>query len=414
MILPEWYEPINDNEDPNRSDSTKFHFQTAVMDGLYNVLDFAQEEHIDVTLAFWGTRSNTFLLPEKWPGWMMGPSNYEEWAENISVCLHYLLEKKHYTCIKEVTPVNEPDWSFVKKDGDRTALYIQMCTILDGRLRREGLRNKIRLSLSDNSDSGTGTHHFLAASIQGLANEADIFNSHTYIFGYETPNSRILRWERENVRLTHSVGKKHFVGEYGSNQTVGATIQRDIDRYERGILMARIVINLLNAGACGGSYWSLLDQYYSKGEAMAHNNMQQLGLWRHLKEEYAKDAIYTHLHEDYQIRPQYYALGLLFHTITKGSRVFPIESGSEWIAATALKDGKSQWHYIMANPTDKEKEIQMLNPYMKGNKSFHIYLYQESSLPADDSMITTSDEIKTERGQMVLRIPPRSLMVLSE
>ena len=45
--------------------------------------------------------------------------------------------------------------------------------------------------------------------------------------------------------------------------------------------MTRIAINLLNAGASGVSYWSLIDQYY--GKDADYGAMQQLGLWKYVK-----------------------------------------------------------------------------------------------------------------------------------
>src|SRR5699024_8956488 len=48
MVLPEWYEPVNDNEDPNVTDWDKFTFRSQEMHSLYKVLDLAQELEIEV------------------------------------------------------------------------------------------------------------------------------------------------------------------------------------------------------------------------------------------------------------------------------------------------------------------------------------------------------------------------------
>ena len=414
MVLPEWYEPVNDNNDPNIVNADAFHFESPEMQGLYSLLDVAEQDGIKVTLTFWGTRSSTFLLPQAWPGWMMGPSEFEEWAENLSTCLNYLLNKRHYTCIHEITPVNEPDWAFSTDQHNQAELYIKMCKVLDERLRHDGLREQIRMNLSDNSDGGTGTNKFLAACTKELSHEADIFNSHTYIFGYDTPNSAIYHWEAENVKLSAQAGKSHFVGEFGSNQTVGATIQQDIDRYERGLLMARIVINLLNAGACGTSYWSLLDQYYSRGEALSHSNMQRLGLWRYLKEEYAQDSIYAYLTSDYQVRPQYYAIGMLSNHLRPGSVVYPLDAQSEWIAATALKKAEGKWCYLLVNPTEEAVDIELTNPLSTSKHRLQVYRYEEACLPMDDTLPQPTDHTVQRHGKIKERLEPRSFIIIAE
>ncbi len=418
MILPDWYESKNDDSSPFTTDTTAFHFDTPEMHGLYSLLDFAEAEGIDVTLTFWGTRPATFLLPKAVGGWMLGPSEYDEWGESLSVCLHHLLHVKRYHCIREVTPVNEPDWSYYSTTHDQVEQYIRMCRRLGERLRRDGLADEVRLSLSDNSDGGSHTRPFLSACCDSLQAEAALFNSHTYVFGYETPNSKILDWERRNVALCEKVGKVHFIGEFGSNQNVGATIQRDIDRYERGLLMARIVINLLNAGAVGASYWSLLDQYYGRGEALARSNMQRLGLWRYLRREYEGDSIYASLHSDYQVRPQYYALGMIYHSVLPGMRVFPIATESEWIAATALCDDEGRWAYLLVNPTDTDQPVTIEHP-RDGSQSARPsarlwqYVYGEDVLPADDRMPVADKCLKMRRGKLQLMLPRRTFILLS-
>ncbi len=414
MIIPEWYEPENDNDVPEVTDWNKMRFASLEMDNLYKVLDFAEQEKIAVTLTFWGARPKTFLFTEDTDGWLFGPNQYEEWAENVSACLKYLLKDRRYTCIREITPVNEPDWSFSKNGGVQSQQYVKMCRVLDKRLRKDGLRKHVRLSLSDDSDGGTGRHDFLEECTKELGDVADIFNSHIYMFGYDTPNSRILEWEKTNVALAAAVGKKHFIGEFGSNQTVGATRQCDIDYYERGVLMARIVINLLNAGADGASYWSLLDQYYSRGEALARNNMQQLGLWRYLKKDYVNDSIYASLKEDYQVRPQYYAFGLLAHTLEKGSYVYPLQTGNEFMAATAIRKKNGRWSYMVANATDVQEKVIIRNPRQKRTTAYSLYQYTSDGLPDDDALLAPVKEVLMKEGRIEVEIAPHSFLVLTK
>jgi alpha-galactosidase len=289
-----------------------------------------------------------------------------------------------------------------------------MCRILDARLRQDGLRKLVKLNLSDNSDGGTGNHHFLQACTEKLANTADLFNSHAYIFGYTTPNSTILNWERTNVLLTKAAGKHHFVGEFGSNQTVGATKQLDINRYERGILMARIVINLLNAGACGASYWSLLDQYYSKQEALSHDNMQQLGLWKYLRNDYMGDSINKDIHKDYEVRPQYFAFGMLSRFVQPNSIVYPILTRNEWVAATALRKAKNYWTYLFANPLKEDIRIDISNTQLHGTKKFKIYQYLRHSLPQNDMPIKASATCTQQDGHLIFSLPASSFVILEQ
>lgn len=286
MLLPHWWEPLNDNSDPGVAALDRFTFESAEMRSLYKVLDIAQEMNADVTLVLWGCPTYCDLLDPAYAGvkrhflcssegtnWVVEPADSEEFAESFSTVVKHLIERRGYTCIKELTPFNEPDGNIIPLER-----YVPLAKVLDRRLRADGIRDKVRLNLSDNTDT---RRFFLEGCARELSQEADLFNSHTYIFGYDTPNSTVLAWEEANVAAAATAGKNHFVGEFGSNQCVGATRQTDIDRYDRGVLMTRLVVNFLNAGAVGTSYWSLIDQYYGRNESYAA--MQQLGMWRYMR-----------------------------------------------------------------------------------------------------------------------------------
>ena len=52
-------------------------------------------------------------------------------------------QQQKYTCVKEITPINEPDWSYIiKGKAAPTADYIEMCKVLDRRFKEDGIRNK--------------------------------------------------------------------------------------------------------------------------------------------------------------------------------------------------------------------------------------------------------------------------------
>lgn len=413
MVLPEWYEPVNDNEDPNVTDWDKFTFRSQEMHSLYKVLDLAQELEIEVCIVLWGcpvyvslldqeyeyVKTNFMADPDKEGVWITGPTDYEEWAENFYVLIKHLIYDRKYTCVTEITPLNEPDGGPLLTSDE----YIKMVKVLDSRFKKEGIRNLVKFNLSDNTDTRT---FYLKECAEHLREEADLFNSHTYIFGYDTPNETIFNWERNNVKIAASAGKRHLVGEFGSNQTIGSSRQRDINRYERGVLMTRLTLNFLNAGAAGVSYWSLLDQYY--GRDADYEQMQQLGLWKYVKEAYHSDSIYHKIKEDYEVRPQFHAYSLLSRFVKPGSKIHPIDLQDDFALGTAFyKDGK--WTYVFVNDTDVEKSLSVVNPSVTGD--FEFYRYEEKSLPDDDRMIMPTGFGKTKNGKLFIDIAPHSVLL---
>ena len=125
MVMPQWYEPKNDNPDASKIDWHNFTFNSVEMQSLYKVLDMAQEQNMEVTLVLWGAPPGHFLAEGNYGNWVVAPTNYEEWSENFSALVQHLLNNKKYTCVKEITPINEPDWSYIiKGKAAPTADYI--------------------------------------------------------------------------------------------------------------------------------------------------------------------------------------------------------------------------------------------------------------------------------------------------
>lgn len=418
MVLPQWFEPENDNMDPHTTDLSKFTFESPEMSSLYKVLDVAQEQEIDVCLVLWGCPVYVRLLDPDFAHvktcfmadqtqkdvWITGPVDYDEWAENYAVLTKHLIESKGYTCINEITPMNEPDGGPLLTSTE----YIKMAQVLDARFKRERIRDKVRFNLSDNTDTRT---FYLEDCAANLTHEADIFNSHTYLFGYETPNSEIQKWEKNNVAIAARAGKKHLIGEFGSNQCVGATRQTDIDRYERGVLMTRLALNFLNSGACGVSYWGLIDQYYGKDEA--YQQMQQLGLWKYVKNAYkADEEVYIKMKEDYEVRPQYYAYSLLTRFLTPGSEIYPIELERDFAIGTAFKGVGGEWTYVFANGSDSEERFSLHIP--TSGSTFDYYIYEEKSLPQGDKLIVPQKQVKVRKNSLYITLKPQSVVLLRE
>jgi hypothetical protein len=417
MVLPQWYEPVNDNNNPSSTDLDKFTFESPEMKSLYRVLDLAQEYNMDVCMVVWGCPVGVSLLDKKYASvktcfmsdkkkkgaWITGPADYDEWAENLSTLVKHLIAEKNYLCVNEITPINEPDGGPLLTSSE----YISMAKILDARFRKDGIREKVRFNLSDNTDTRV---FYLSDCVDNLKDVADIFNSHTYIFGYDVPNDSIFRWEKTNVEIAARAGKKHLVGEFGSNQCVGATRQKDIDRYDRGVLMTRMMLNFFNAGAAGVSYWSLIDQYYGKNAD--YQQMQQLGLWRYIKEAYRTDSIYNRIQRNYEVRPQYYSYSLLTRFLKPGSEIYPIDLCDSFAIGSAFKDKKGKWTYVFANETEFEKTIAINNFLASG--TFDIYRYEENALPEDDSMIMSQEEVTVTDKKLCVCVKANTVVLCQQ
>ena len=407
-VLSQWFEPTNDNNDPNVTNWDALNFNTPEMQALYKELDLAEEIGAEVTLVFWGATVNTWMAGGQSGNWLFVPTNYDEWAENCAILAKHLIDTKHYTCVKMITPINEPNfypghWQYMSADG-----YSSICHKIAAQLTRMGIRHKIELNLSDNIDNDV---HFLSEACTRTNDVAGMFNSHCYIFGYEHSNATIGAWERNNVQLAQAVGKKHFIGEFGSNRTFKAARQTDIDFYKRGILINRLVLNFLNNGACGCSYWQMFDSWYSAYDSYA--SMQQIGMWRYIKDVYRSEPYFNKLKYDYQPRPQYYAYSLLTCHVRPGAAIHPISTNQGNLTATAFKNTDGKWVYVFANPDNTTYTISLNNSFRSTSGTFDAYRYLATELPYDDSLLEPIGHVNGAT-HLQYTVPATSVILLKE
>ena len=407
-VLSQWFEPVNDNNDPNTTNWDALNFNTPEMQALYKELDLAEETGAEVTLVFWGASANTWMAGGQTGNWLFVPKDYNEWAENCAILAKHLIDTKHYTCVKMLTPINEPNfypghWQRMTAEG-----YASVCHKTAAQLQRMGIAHKISLNLSDNIDTDV---QFLREACARTADVAGIFNTHCYKFGYENTNAEIGAWERTNVDLARAVGRKHFVGEFGSNRTVAAARQTDIDFYRRGILIDRLVLNFLNNGASGCSYWQLFDSWYSAHDS--YPSMQQIGMWRYVKDAYRSEPYYNKLKYDYEPRPQYYAYSMLTCHVRPGAMTYPIATSQGNLTASAFKNTDGKWVYVFANPDDTSYTISLNNSYRSTSGTFDAYRYLAAELPYDDALLPVVGHVNGAT-HLQYTVPATSIIMLKE
>ena len=258
-----------------------------------------------------------------------------------------------------------------------------------------------------------GSHQwFLKSCVDSLSSIADLYNSHTYSFGYESKNSEVINWEANNVDIVSPSKKMHFIGEFGSNKVLNAARQSDIDSYERGVLLCRLAIDFLNAGATGVSYWSL-DDHYTNAESN-YANMQQLGLWRYINSVYSSEKFYSEETEDYYARPQYYAYSLMTRFVRKGDEVYPLEMKDDFVSGIALHHSDGTWSYLFANGSNNNLSVRLRSVRQKGS-TLDIFEYRRDGLPTGGKQIFRSYTLRHKRnGGFNLYIPSKSVILLNE
>lgn len=392
MLLYSWY--VNSEADLAAGN---FHWDSKQMQSLYKVLDAAQENGMDVNITLWGVGG--------WMGgdWLVAEDSLAKddlFAQTFAAAIKYLLEEKKYTCIKEITPFNEPNSGYVGALGPAKGFqaYEKMCRELDKVFKEEGLRDKVKFNLSDDARSAT----WLEQTLDNLAGIYDIVNSHTYDYKIEDGDDFMIEGHSyaisDYTNAAKEFGATHMFGEFGTGYTVGSHHADDKLEPSRGLLIARIAINMLRAGSCGFSYWPLFSEYYSDNPS---EQIMDMGLWGFADEGYA-------------CRPVYYAYSMFTRFCLKGMEIYPIETRDDNITAVALKSAEGKWSYFVVNHSETEsKKIAFLN-HASFPETMKKYVYDQNNVPTDNKPVAASGTLTADGRVLADTLAPLTFAVYSD
>lgn len=397
MLLPSWF-AVNETVYRNKT----YDFNNKSFEMLEKILDLATRRGMYVNITMWGIDAGAGWMGEPFIDgmWMTIPKDDTVFAEVFADALDYLINKKGYDCIKEVTPYNEPDTVYNPYLGKMKGFpaYAALCRKLDEVLRAHNMRNKVKFSLSDDANNIS----WLTLSVSELSDIADLFNSHTYSFGKETPNEIMLsdneRFSFGKIRETvKESGKPFMFGEFGTNTTLPPNGCTDKNEPSRGIDIARVAVNALNSGAAGLNYWGLYSQFY--GSTTNFSEIMSMGLWGFADEEY-------------ECRPVYYAYSLLTRFTEIGSIVYPIESHDRDISAVALKNKEGGWTYIIVNTSALSKKISFGNLVSEAG-TMNLYTYSANENYKDGKQIAADGVVTSLKRVTVLSVAGDSVTVIA-
>ncbi len=397
MIDPQWFEPTNDNSDPQIADAAGFAFDNDEMRSVFAYLKICEELGVRVTLTWWGAPDGHWLACKDIGDWIGAPNDLDEMAENIAYLLGYIRKELGYTCVKELILQNEPSYSF-KVDGGAVDFdhYVRYYKTVHERLKADGMADIVLVGADDSQHFG-----WYYQSVGALKDICGKFDSHNYAWSYDLPYLDMLAQEFVSARTAISDDVPFYLGEFGDGSTVGAYVATSTDTYGRGLYVASVVINAFKAGAAGASYWPLHDVYYYENTAGGDNG----GLMSQGLISFKKDGAWGY-------RPTYYAYGLLCNTIPFGSEIYDIAGDTDhYVDTVAAKTPDGRWSILAVNRSDAAQTITVSADAIGTN--LQKYAFVDGTLPTDGRMIPASEKVAPVNGAYTLTLPAESLIVLS-
>lgn len=403
MVTPDWFEKQNDNDDPFTANPDGFDMDNDEMNCLFAYLKVCEELGVRVTLTWWGAPAGHWLAHPNIGDWIGAPNDAEEMAENISYLLQYIRKTLGYNCVKELIIQNEPSYSFHVEGGAVDFdLYVACYKAMYKRLNDMGMGDIVLVGADDAQNFG-----WFCSAVEALRDVCGKFNSHNYAWSYNHPFLDVVSQEFVSVRTALAGDTPFFLGEFGDGSGIGAYYAASTETYWRGLYIASVVVNSFKAGAAGASYWPLHDVYYYQGSvepgtgAGDNGGLMGMGLIG-----YKKDGAWS-------FRPSYYAYGLLCNYIPFGSQLYNITGDTDHVVDTiAAKTPDGRWSVIAVNRSGAEQTLNISTGEAVGTM-LNRYLFTESALPTDGTMIAASGRVAPADGVYSFTVPANSFVVLS-
>ena len=403
MVTPDWFEKQNDNDDPFTANPDGFDMDNDEMNCLFAYLKVCEELGVRVTLTWWGAPAGHWLAHPNIGDWIGAPNDAEEMAENISYLLQYIRKTLGYNCVKELIIQNEPSYSFHVEGGAVDLdLYVACYKAMYKRLNDMGMGDIVLVGADDAQNFG-----WFCSAVEALRDVCGKFNSHNYAWSYNHPFLDVVSQEFVSVRTALAGDTPFFLGEFGDGSGIGAYYAASTETYGRGLYIASVVVNSFKAGAAGASYWPLHDVYYYQGSvepgtgAGDNGGLMGMGLIG-----YKKDGAWS-------FRPSYYAYGLLCKYIPFGSQLYNITGDTDHVVDTiAAKTPDGRWSVIAVNRSGAEQTLNISTGEAVGTM-LNRYLFTESALPTDGTMIAASGRVAPADGVYSFTVPANSFVVLS-
>lgn len=403
MVTPDWFEKQNDNDDLFTANPDGFDMDNDEMNCLFAYLKVCEELGVRVTLTWWGAPAGHWLAHPNIGDWIGAPNDAEEMAENISYLLQYIRKTLGYNCVKELIIQNEPSYSFHVEGGAVDLdLYVACYKAMYKRLNDMGMGDIVLVGADDAQNFG-----WFCSAVEALRGVCGKFNSHNYAWSYNHPFLDVVSQEFVSVRTALAGDTPFFLGEFGDGSGIGAYYAASTETYGRGLYIASVVVNSFKAGAAGASYWPLHDVYYYQGSvepgtgAGDNGGLMGMGLIG-----YKKDGAWS-------FRPSYYAYGLLCNYIPFGSQLYNITGDTDHVVDTmAAKTPDGRWSVIAVNRSGAEQTLNISTGEAVGTM-LNRYLFTESALPTDGTMIAASGRVAPADGVYSFTVPANSFVVLS-
>ena len=377
----------------------KFDWDNEEMQTLYRILDYCQENHVDVFLQQMWTEVDWNAFPGVHP-LISAPRSLEDFGEGLAMLVDYLVNQRHYGCIKWLCMTNEPPggtWGYWWSSGSYPCVPLEEgFRAVRQALDRKGL--KVPLSGPDWTDLPPFDPQKL-----GFDQYLGAYDIHSYQGVNPAGEATLSQW----AQWAHERNKPFFLSEMGNMQLGWGKDNPGPRTFAAALSNAETFLRGIRAGVDGFNRWSFVNRGDLDGQ------WQLVRTWDIQRKKYLP-----------QVTPEpvaYYGYGILTRFLSKYSSRLKEEvttlSGKvpENLLTGTLRSPGGQLTTYLLNKGKTPLEVTLRLEGLEKERSLKVYQATEGSVTTAGYRMDPLREIKIggQNSSLKETLPPASITVLS-
>ena len=406
------------NDDIN-DDTWEYDFTNKYMINCCEILDFCQENDINVAFGVWNVIGNVDETKDEWK-MIKNTSADIRWAKLSADLLEYLVKVKGYTCIKYFVNTNEPNYTGAI--GASKNAYNTYDTWRQGVLNVRKVFDEIGLNdidiIGGDTTGFNGCMDYLPKIASNLNDVVNNYGIHMYISNYDIDNGNFMNNLKsmfsEIKKIDNKLGASKDMIIWEAGLLDGKNVQTDcnayIANYSYGIRMADYTIQSILAGINGVVYWDLDDgMHFMYNESNA--TPKEWGMFSSLNDS-------SSLKQEY--RSWYHSSTLLTNLLAKDCKIYKATTAYDDTTfrciASIDKDNKNAG-FVAVNRKSEEitKSFVLKETINNTLNKMYVYIFNESSLRLNsDGFVVENYIIDGSLNNITnITIPANSVVVVS-
>ena len=372
----------------------EFDWKSDDMLALYKILDWAEENDVDIFLQQMALGAEWNAFPEIHP-LISAPRNLKDHVESISTLLIYLTKEKGYSCIKYFCMANEPPppdgqgWGYWWEYGDHPGRIEDAWKLLREEFDLKGL--PISISGPDWVFS-----NWLFLEKMECAAYFDSIDIHCYSGLSDKDEEGLSNW----ANWAHGNQKPFFLSEYG-NMELGWQGKNPAQKtFAAALSNAKSLMRGMRSGVDGFNKWS----YTNRGDLD--------GQWQMVK-TYDIDT-HQYLEEAVPENEAYYGFGIISRFFSKTSEVLytTCEAADDVLMYNAVKSPGGKLSIFLVNLSEEELDVTITVKNIPKGK-LHLYQVTKEKVISDDFKLNPVKSF-IDNKQFTVSLPPQSISTCTE